>query len=306
MSKKIAVYYEHPEWFKKVFAEFDRRGIDYDKLYAHDHQFDPTVRESPYSLIVNRMSPSAYKRNGAHLLTYTMNYLHYLDDIGANVMQGYDTYRYEFSKANQITLLSRLGINHPKSRVIHSADQAMQAAEGLDYPIITKANIGGSGAGIIQYDSPEELAEAVEAGTIDFGVDGIALVQEKLPARENSIVRVEVVGGKYLYAIKVALSDSFNLCPADYCLPDGSPAITGYTPPQEIIDTIETIVAEANIEVGGVEYLINDRDGEPYYYDINALSNFVADAENVIGFDPFPRFVDYLLERAGIAELEVV
>jgi len=306
MSKKIAVYYEHPEWFKKLFAEFDRRGIAYDKLYAHEHTFDPTVRETEYALIVNRMSPSAYTRDGAHLLQYTMQYLHYLDSIGANVMQGYDTYRYEFSKANQISLLAKLGINHPTSRVIHSPEQAIQAAEGLEYPIITKANVGGSGAGIIQYDSPEELADEVDAGTIDMGVDGIALVQEKLPARGNHIVRVEVVGGKFLYAIKVALSGSFNLCPADYCLPDGSPAITGYTPPQEIIDTVERITAEANIEVGGVEYLINDRDGEPYYYDINALSNFVADAENVIGFDPFPKLVDFLAQRAGIVEPETI
>lgn len=304
MSNKIAVYYEHPGWFEKLFAEFDRRGIDYDKLNAHEHTFDPTVRESDYSLIVNRMSPSAYTRNGAHLLPYTMHYMHYLDDIGANVMQGYETYRYEFSKANQITLLASLGINHPKSRVIHNPNNAIEAAEGLEYPIITKANIGGSGAGIIQYDDLGELEEAVENGTIDMGADGIALVQEKLPARGNSIVRVEVVGGKYLYAIKVALSGSFNLCPADYCLPDGSPAITGYTPPQDIIDTIERIVKAANIEVGGVEYLINDRDGEPYYYDINALSNFVADAENVIGFDPFPKLVDYLVERAGIGAPE--
>jgi hypothetical protein len=50
-----------------------------------------------------------------------------------------------------------------------------------------------------------------------------------------------------------------------------------------------------------VEYLLNDRDGQVYFYDINALSNFVADAPNVIGFDPFPRLVDYLLARAGLA-----
>jgi hypothetical protein len=31
-----------------------------------------------------------------------------------------------------------------------------------------------------------------------------------------------------------------------------------------------------------------------YYYDINALSNFVADAENVVRFDPWVTFVDYL------------
>lgn len=302
MSPKIAVYYEHPAWFNKLFAEFDRRGIAYDRLYAHDHQFDPSIRETDYALVVNRMSPSAYTRDGAHLLPYTMNYLHYLDDIGANVMHGYETYRYEFSKANQLTLLSSLGINYPKARVIHSPEQAITAAKGLTYPIITKANIGGSGAGIVQFDSPDELAAAVEANEIDMGVDGIALVQEKLPARDNHIVRVEVLDGKFLYAIKVALSDSFNLCPADYCLPDGSPAIQGYTPPQPIIDTVERITKAANIEVGGVEYLINDRDGQPYYYDINALSNFVADAENVIGFDPFSRLVDFLAKRAGIVE----
>jgi hypothetical protein len=33
---------------------------------------------------------------------------------------------------------------------------------------------------------------------------------------------------------------------------------------------------------------------------MNALSNFVANASQVIGFDPFPRLVDYLVERAGI------
>ena len=53
-------------------------------------------------------------------------------------------------------------------------------------------------------------------------------------------------------------------------------------------------MAAAQIEIGGVEYMIDDRDGQRYYYDINALSNFVADAPRVIGFDPFARLVDYL------------
>jgi hypothetical protein len=55
------------------------------------------------------------------------------------------------------------------------------------------------------------------------------------------------------------------------------------------------------LDVGGVEYLIDDRDGKPYFYDVNALSNFVADAPNVVGFDPFTNFVDYLEQRAGLA-----
>jgi hypothetical protein len=53
----------------------------------------------------------------------------------------------------------------------------------------------------------------------------------------------------------------------------------------------------AGIDVGGIEYMTDDRDGSLVYYDINALSNFVADAPNVIGFDPFVRLVDYLESR---------
>jgi hypothetical protein len=44
---------------------------------------------------------------------------------------------------------------------------------------------------------------------------------------------------------------------------------------------------------------VDDRDGRHYFYDINALSNFVADARSVVGFDPFVSLVDYLEHRAG-------
>ena len=37
---------------------------------------------------------------------------------------------------------------------------------------------------------------------------------------------------------------------------------------------------------------------------MNALSNFVADAPNVVGFDPWARFVDYLEREAGEGKRE--
>ena len=54
------------------------------------------------------------------------------------------------------------------------------------------------------------------------------------------------------------------------------------------------IVRAAQIDVGSVEYLNDDRDGRAVFYDINALSNFVANAPQVVGFDPHARLVDYL------------
>jgi hypothetical protein len=59
------------------------------------------------------------------------------------------------------------------------------------------------------------------------------------------------------------------------------------------------IARAAGLDICGIEYLVDDRDGQPYFYDINALSNFVTDAPRIVGFDPFERFVDYLEERAA-------
>ena len=60
--------------------------------------------------------------------------------------------------------------------------------------------------------------------------------------------------------------------------------------------------AAAGLDLGGVEYLVNDRDGRVYYYDINALSNFVTDAVRLVGFDPFAVLVDYLVARGRVRE----
>jgi hypothetical protein len=331
-GKPVAFFYEHPEWFKPLFAELDRRGVAYEQLLAHRHRFDPAERESPYVLVVNRMSPSAYTRGHTQAIFYTLQYMAHLEAIGANVLNGYGPYRYEFSKARQIELLERLGLRYPRARVINDPSQAPAAAEGLTYPVITKPNIGGSGAKIVGFDSPAELAAAADAsasgaGPIDLGIDHTGLVQEYLPAAGASIVRVEVLGGEFLYAIRVFLTEGeFNLCPADYCrvpeatgngaegssaqdggrgelgLADGvsgrGAPVEGYTPPRHVIDDVLAITQAAGIEVGGVEYLVNERDGQVYYYDINALSNFVADAPNVVGFDPWPRLGDYIVERA--------
>src|SRR5919205_1971842 len=138
---RLAIYYEHPEWFKPLFAELDRRGVPYDRLQAHEHTFDPAERRSPYRLIVNRMSPSAFRRGHGNAIFFTLAYLAHLKEIGANVLNGYDAYAYEFSKARQLDLLEQLGLRYPRARVINHPSQAPGAAEGLTFPIVIKPNI---------------------------------------------------------------------------------------------------------------------------------------------------------------------
>jgi hypothetical protein len=314
-SRPIGIYYEHPDWFRPLFATLDRRGTAYARIDACAHQYDVSEQTPAYGLLFNRMSPSAYLRGHGHGIFYTLGYLQHLERLGMRVVNGHRAFTVETSKALQLSLLESLGLPFPRARVINHASQAPAAARGLRFPVVVKANIGGSGAGIVRYDTPAALQAALEAGEVALGIDQTALVQEFIPARDGHITRVEVVGGKYLYAIKVFSSgDTFNLCPADICqtttgvalersacpadAPKNGLRVEGYTPPPVVRDAVERIMRAAQVDVGGVEYITDDRDGRLLYYDINALSNFVADGPHVIGFDPFERLVDYLEAEA--------
>lgn len=309
LERPVAVFYEHPKWFRFLFQELDRRGIPYVRLDAAEHTFCVDREPPPWSLVLNRMSPSAYLRGRGHLISYTSQFLDHLERHGVRVVNGSKAFSFEISKAKQLALLRELDLPHPPSRVIHSAEQAPKAAEGLRFPVLVKANVGGSGAGIHRFDSPEELKRAAREG-LDLGPDHTALVQEYHPLRNGAIVRVEVLGGEFLYAIQVhTAGETFDLCPADICkTPEGEElavacpvdaakrglTVERFTPPPEVVDQVETLMAAAGIEVGGVEYLVDDRDGRLLYYDVNALSNFVADGERLVGFDPFVKLVDFL------------
>jgi hypothetical protein len=311
----FGIFHEHPNWFKPLFAELEARGIPYERINPVQHQFAIDAPKPSYSLFFNRMSPSAYLRDGVQGIFYTLNYLKHLENHGIRVINGHHAFTYETSKALQLILLEGLGLQYPKARVVNHVSQLVEATRGLRFPIVVKANIGGSGAGITRYDSLEVLEEAITAGEISFGIDHTALVQEYVPARGGYITRVETLGGKYLYAIRVYITgDTFNLCPADICqtnngkelvrnacaldAPRNGLKVEGYTPPPQVIKAVETIMQKSRIDVGGIEYIIDDRDGEILYYDVNALSNFVADAVNVIGFNPHHRLVDFLEAEA--------
>lgn len=313
--KPIAIYYEHPDWFRPLFAELDRRQLPYVRIDPGMHRFDPKEKKIPNALVFNRMSPSAYLRDGVQGIFFTHAWLEYLQQLDIPTVNGLTAFSYETSKARQLMLLEKLGLDYPRSHVVNHDSQVVSAASTLRFPVMVKANVGGSGAGMVRFDSLDSLEQAVFQQQLDFGVDHIGLVQEFIPARNQQIIRVELLGGKFLYAIKILMEgNSFNLCPADICqrsdgielvrtacpldAPKSGMKVENYNPPADVIKACESIVEHAGVDVGGIEYMIDDRDGRVVFYDINALSNFVADAINVVGFDPFAKLTDYLEHRA--------
>ncbi len=314
MSKPMAIFYEHPEWFKPLFNKLEERDIPHEHVLAHEHHYEPDDGEIPYSLVVNRVSPSSYLRGHSSAIFYALQYLQHLDALGVPTVNGYKAHLMEISKARQLGLLKRLGVPHPRSLVVNAASQITAAANELEFPIIVKPNIGGSGALMQRFDTINEVREAVNDGLLDdvFVLDSTAIVQEFHPAVDDTITRVEALNGEILYGINIQNDPSlgFNLCPAsleqrrqaaqadegEACLTQTRSAEKA-NPPDEVLEATLAIFHEAQIDIGGLEYLVSQRDGLIYFYDINAMSNFVANAPDVVGFDPFDTFVDYLQTR---------
>jgi glutathione synthase/RimK-type ligase-like ATP-grasp enzyme len=304
MTADLAILYEHPTWFEPLFAALERRGVRFEKIRLSDHRFDPASTDIPAPVVLSRVAMSSFLREAEHGIFYAEALLAHWASNGARVLNGAEVVAVDSSKARQLSLISRLGYQIPETRVVHRREDLSAAARTMRWPLLVKANIGGSGAGIVRYSSEGELDASIVEGTVPESVDSVLLVQDYVPARGGTIVRVETLDGRFLYAIEVESGgDSFDLCPADACLAQPGRAavrMTAVTPPPELVEAAERIARAAGLDVGGVEYLIDDRDGTARFYDINALSNFVAKPLDVLGWDPHERLVDHL--EAAIRE----
>jgi hypothetical protein len=306
ISKPIAIVDEHPEWSARLIAELQSRWLPFEKIDHSNHAYDPRDRQPRYSVVVNRSSPSSHRREHGSVLFYAEPLLAHFEALGIPVINPVAAYRFEKSKALQAQLFERLRIRSPRTVVLNHVDQIAKALDGFRFPVVVKPNVGGSGAGIERFDSRAELEARLPQ--IDLGPDHVALLQEFVEAEGGAIVRIEVLDGRFLYAIRIVRGAAgFNLCPADICqvppatnlaaCPVDAPAtlsVSRHEPPAEAIKQAVALARAASIDVGGIEYLVGRDDGLIYFYDVNATSNFVANAPAVLGFDPFRPFVDYI------------
>jgi glutathione synthase/RimK-type ligase-like ATP-grasp enzyme len=238
---------------------------------------------------------SSFLRSDEHPIFYATALFDHWRRGGARVVNGADVLAIDASKARQLSLIAGLGLAIPATRIVHRAADVVAAAEAIGFPLVVKANIGGSGAGITRFDNLAELRYAVAAGDLPTSVDGVWLVQDYVPARGGAITRIETLDRACLYAIDVAGGGAFDLCPADACVEGSAITMAAVQPAPELVAAAEAIARAANLDVGGVEVMIDDRDGVARFYDINALSNFVARPLDILGWDPHDRLVDYLI-----------
>jgi hypothetical protein len=220
MKKDLVVLFEHPEWQKPLWAALDRRGVNYAPFDLKRAAFDPdSVPEA--RLYFNQASPSAYVRNHTRAVPLALSLMRSLEWGGARVLNGSRAFALELSKSAQAALMGRLGIAHPRSLAFNDAEAALEQWQG-GWPALLKPEQGGSGARMFLLNSGDELRRLLRDQPSLWLPDNLLLLQEYFPVDPaRGIVRMEFLGGKLLYAMRVVSHGAFNLCPSEACNPEG-------------------------------------------------------------------------------------
>ena len=304
MACPLAVLYEHPEWQKPLWAALEARGVPYVAVDLKRAAFDPEALPEA-RVYFNQASPSAYVRGNTRAVPLALSLMRSLEIGGARVLNGSRAFLLEISKSTQTALLAKLGIHHPRSLAFNDVEAALASWKG-GWPALLKPEQGGSGARMFLLQSPDELRRLLRGQPELWLPDNLLLLQEYFPVDPaQGIVRMEFVGGKLLYAMRVISHGAFNLCPSEVCNPADGGAGHCAVPakpvefhpyrevPAEAVACGERIVAAGGLDVGGIEYL-EAGDGRRIFYDINANSNLRAPIGQAFGFDPFARVADFL------------
>jgi hypothetical protein len=291
---RIYVIHENDAWVEPLRAAFEELSLPYEEWFLDKGVLDFSS-EPPQGVFYNRMSASSHTRDHRYAAEYTSCVLPWLESHGRRVVNGSRALHLEINKIAQYAELEKAGVRTPRTLAAVGKDAIIDAAKRMKGSFITKHNRAGKGLGVRLFHSVETLESYVKSPVFEDSVDGVTLVQEYIKAPEPFITRVEFVGRKFVYAVRVDTTLGFELCPADVCeigdamcpvgeKPSGEAprfqVIEGFDHP--IIERYRKVLEANDVEVAGVEF-ITDGKGELFTYDVNTNTNYNSAAEERAG-----------------------
>ncbi|MGI9426024.1 MAG: ATP-grasp domain-containing protein, partial [Hyphomicrobiaceae bacterium] len=288
LSPRVYVLHENDEWVEPLRLAFDEVGTPFAEWHMRDGMIDLTTAP-PEGVFYNRMSASSHTRGHRFAPELTAATLAWLKRHNRTVVNGERALSLEVSKVAQYEALKAFGIPVPETLAAVGRDNIIAAVEKLGGSVILKHNRAGKGLGVKLIHSQNELQVHLDSRDFEESIDGIMLVQRYVQAPAPFITRVEFVGGKFLYAVRVDTSDGFELCPADVCAVESGPAVCPADARSDkfaiiknfehaLIPKWEAFLAANDIGIAGVEFIV-DESGQAYTYDVNTNTNYNGDAE---------------------------
>ncbi len=298
-NNTIVLLYENETWNVELAAALAQQGFDVQRMDVRQMSF--ALDESlPRAVYFNRLSPSASARGHGAALELGRLLIRKLEADGQRVVNGSEALSYELNKVRQYLALRRLGVDVPNTVVLSSGAERTPAIRDLNYPAILKPNTGGSGVGVALVESAEQAIERVRrAGDTHESW----LLQEKIVSADGDVLRLELVGDRLVYAMRVRAVNTFNLCPSEACVRPPAdarlplrPEVTFEhegDPDPGFVRAARRVLTTIGLEVGGVEIMI-DASGRAVFIDVNATSVYRRDIALAAGVDPYRMLADYL------------
>ncbi|HKK89419.1 MAG TPA: hypothetical protein VJ917_11275 [Saprospiraceae bacterium] len=313
---KIYIIHENEDWQLPLRASLQKRALAFEEWFIHKNELN-ILKSPPDGVFFNRMSASSHTRDHRYAPEMTENILSWLQLHDRKVINGRRAIQLELRKSEQCLALQKFGIQTPKTILVNDPTLLKNAAIELgSFPFILKPNRGGKGLGVQLIHDLIHLDQLIGNEQLPESLDGIYLVQEYIEPKDNSITRVEIIGGQFHYAVRVDCSNGFQLCPADVCqvgdafCPVGESS--GNKPNEKFkiirnfdnpdITLYEEFMSANHIQIGALEYL-TDKHGRRYVYDVNTNTNYNQRAEKKAGLattamDKIAEFLEKELEMS--------
>ena len=295
----IIVIHENKEWMPPFEAAFKQSSLEYDLWYLPEMNLDLS-QIPPDAVYYNRMSASSHSRGHRYEPELAIGILEWLERHQRVVINGSRALDLEISKVRQYQALEQFNILTPKTYASARTSAIMEGADSIGFPLITKHNRAGKGLGVYKFDDPISLDKHFKNSLFESSPDGINLLQQYIDAPTNTIIRMEFVNSKFIYAVEVDTSEGFELCPADECQIDSN-CPTGLVDKFTILSNFELenlqsyedFLSANNIGIAGIE-IIKDTSGTVWTYDVNTNTNYNSAAEAKAGISAPTKVAEFL------------
>ncbi|MDP2311090.1 MAG: alpha-L-glutamate ligase [Pseudomonadota bacterium] len=296
----IHILYENAAWLPPLTRALEAKGVPFTAIFVDGGSFDLHAEPAP-GIYVNRMSPSAHTRGHGDGVVFLREYLAHLESRGARVVNGSGPFALEVSKVRQHATLEAMGISTPRTIAVAGTRGLKPAARQMGLPFLTKHNMGGKGLGVQLFRDLAAFDSYVDGEEFEPAFDGVTLLQQYVEPRDGYITRIEIVDGRFLYALRASTAGGFELCPSDACqiqddafCPVGDSGKFGVSPLTADDPTVLAYIEYCRIhgiDAAGIEF-VEDREGRRYTYDINMNTNYNSEVEAVAGVHGMDAWAD--------------
>jgi hypothetical protein len=268
LHKNIGIVYNFPAELNPLAKELLKRGLRVQVINSAEVSLDPSSHEGNFSLLYNDLSvPRGFSSSPSGPLN-AAHYSRHFEDGQFRLAQGRIVNRSESidilsSRSRQLSLFSSLNIPFPTSRVIYNIEKLPAALNELNFPVLVKTNNPFATTPILRFNTQTDLLAKVAANEFPL-TGGPLVIQEYSTPKFGATFKVDVLNGRFLSATKVTVArkEEFHGVEIDHQV---------HTPEFEIVAAAEAIAKKARVDLGTVEYFIEQKSNTPHFFAITPL-----------------------------------